>query len=108
MVVLPTSGRSGEPKGVLLSRDALIGSATATNDRLGGPGQRLLAAISNMPKYIHLGLRYFEHWVDAPPLPGRVSSVRTQLFQAGHELLRAPSRSIRFVLDRGRRRVRIG
>ncbi|TWD79701.1 O-succinylbenzoic acid--CoA ligase [Kribbella amoyensis] len=41
-VVLSTSGSSGEPKGVLLSRDALIASASATHDRLGGPGQWLL------------------------------------------------------------------
>ncbi|MEU4190765.1 o-succinylbenzoate--CoA ligase [Kribbella sp. NPDC026611] len=41
-VVLTTSGSSGEPKGVLLSRDALVASAEATHDRLGGPGQWLL------------------------------------------------------------------
>ncbi|NEA36310.1 o-succinylbenzoate--CoA ligase [Streptomyces sp. SID13031] len=41
-VVLATSGSSGEPKGVLLSTSALIASATATHDRLGGPGQWLL------------------------------------------------------------------
>src|SRR5689334_20751360 len=41
-VVLTTSGSSGEPKGVLLSRDALVASAMATHDRLGGPGQWLL------------------------------------------------------------------
>lgn len=41
-VVLTTSGSSGEPKGVLLSRDALLASAAATHDRLGGPGQWLL------------------------------------------------------------------
>jgi O-succinylbenzoic acid--CoA ligase len=41
-VVLTTSGSSGEPKGVLLSRQALIASAVATHDRLGGPGQWLL------------------------------------------------------------------
>ncbi|WP_344238755.1 AMP-binding protein [Kribbella hippodromi] len=41
-VVLTTSGSSGEPKGVLLSREALIASAVATHDRLGGPGQWLL------------------------------------------------------------------
>lgn len=41
-VVLTTSGSSGEPKGVLLSREALVASATATHDRLGGPGQWLL------------------------------------------------------------------
>ena len=41
-VVLTTSGSSGEPKGVLLSRDALLASAVATHERLGGPGQWLL------------------------------------------------------------------
>jgi O-succinylbenzoic acid--CoA ligase len=41
-VVLTTSGSSGEPKGVLLSREALLASAQATHDRLGGPGQWLL------------------------------------------------------------------
>ncbi|GAA3555952.1 o-succinylbenzoate--CoA ligase [Kribbella ginsengisoli] len=41
-VVLATSGSSGEPKGVLLSTAALVASATATHERLGGPGQWLL------------------------------------------------------------------
>jgi O-succinylbenzoic acid--CoA ligase len=41
-VVLTTSGSSGEPKGVVLSREALVASATATHERLGGPGQWLL------------------------------------------------------------------
>jgi O-succinylbenzoic acid--CoA ligase len=41
-VVLATSGSSGEPKGVMLSTAALIASAVATHERLGGPGQWLL------------------------------------------------------------------
>ena len=41
-VILTTSGSSGEPKGVMLSRAALVASATATHERLGGPGQWLL------------------------------------------------------------------
>ncbi|TCN40417.1 O-succinylbenzoic acid--CoA ligase [Kribbella orskensis] len=41
-VILTTSGSSGEPKGVMLSRSALLASATATHHRLGGPGQWLL------------------------------------------------------------------
>ncbi|MEV6410621.1 AMP-binding protein [Kribbella sp. NPDC051718] len=41
-VVLATSGSSGEPKGVMLSIAALIASAEATHDRLGGAGQWLL------------------------------------------------------------------
>jgi O-succinylbenzoic acid--CoA ligase len=42
-VVVATSGSTGEPKGVLLSASALVASATATLDRLGGPGQWILA-----------------------------------------------------------------
>ena len=42
-VVVPTSGSTGEPKGALLSAAALRASAAATADRLGGPGQWLLA-----------------------------------------------------------------
>lgn len=42
-VVVPTSGSTGEPKGVLLTAGNLRASAAATADRLGGPGQWLLA-----------------------------------------------------------------
>lgn len=42
-VVLPTSGSTGEPKGVSLSAEALTASAEATLTRLGGPGRWLLA-----------------------------------------------------------------
>lgn len=42
-VVIATSGSTGTPKGVLLSAPALIASARATHDRLGGPGHWLLA-----------------------------------------------------------------
>jgi o-succinylbenzoate---CoA ligase len=43
VVVVATSGSSGTPKGVLLSASALLASASATHDRLGGPGRWLLA-----------------------------------------------------------------
>jgi O-succinylbenzoic acid--CoA ligase len=42
-VIVTTSGSTGDAKGVLLSADALRASATATHDRLGGPGRWLLA-----------------------------------------------------------------
>lgn len=42
-LVVPTSGSSGEPKGVLLTGANLRASAEATQRRLGGPGQWLLA-----------------------------------------------------------------
>jgi O-succinylbenzoic acid--CoA ligase len=43
VAVVTTSGSSGTPKGVLLSASALLASASATHDRLGGPGRWLLA-----------------------------------------------------------------
>ncbi|NED94531.1 AMP-binding protein [Phytoactinopolyspora alkaliphila] len=42
-LIVPTSGSTGEPKGVLLSADAIQASATASVRRLGGPGRWLLA-----------------------------------------------------------------
>lgn len=42
-VVVPTSGSTGEPKGVRIGTAALEYSATATHTHLGGPGQWLLA-----------------------------------------------------------------
>lgn len=38
-LVIATSGSTGEPKRVMLSRDAMRASADATHARLGGPGQ---------------------------------------------------------------------
>ena len=42
-LVIPTSGTTGKPKGAMLTPAALIASASATHDRLGGPGTWLLA-----------------------------------------------------------------
>jgi O-succinylbenzoic acid--CoA ligase len=42
-LVVPTSGSTGEPKGVLLTAASLQASADAALDRLGGPGRWLLA-----------------------------------------------------------------
>jgi o-succinylbenzoate---CoA ligase len=42
-VVVVTSGSTGGGRGVLLSAGALVASATATHERLGGPGSWLLA-----------------------------------------------------------------
>ena len=42
-VVIETSGSTGVPKRVMLSRDALLSSAAASAATLGGPGQWLLA-----------------------------------------------------------------
>lgn len=42
-LVISTSGTTGAPKGAMLTPAALIASASATHDRLGGPGTWLLA-----------------------------------------------------------------
>jgi O-succinylbenzoic acid--CoA ligase len=52
-LVIATSGSTGEPKRVVLSRSALRASATATASRLGGPGQWLL----NLPATYVAGLQ---------------------------------------------------
>ena len=52
-LAVATSGSTGEPKRVLLSRRALRASATATADRLGGPGQWVL----NLPPTYVAGLQ---------------------------------------------------
>jgi O-succinylbenzoic acid--CoA ligase len=43
VAVVATSGSTGDPKGALLTASALLASASATHDRLGGPGRWLLA-----------------------------------------------------------------
>lgn len=42
-LVVTTSGTTAEPKGAMLTAAALTASASATHDRLGGPGRWLLA-----------------------------------------------------------------
>jgi O-succinylbenzoic acid--CoA ligase len=42
-VVVSTSGTTGKPKGAMLTSAALTASGNATHERLGGPGQWLLA-----------------------------------------------------------------
>lgn len=51
--VVATSGSTGDPKGVLLTAAALTASARLTHERLGGPGQWLLA----LPPYGIAGLQ---------------------------------------------------
>jgi O-succinylbenzoic acid--CoA ligase len=52
-LVVTTSGTTGAPKGALLTAAALRASATATHDRLGGPGRWLLA----LPAYHIAGIQ---------------------------------------------------
>lgn len=85
-VVLATSGSSGEPKGVLLSTAALIASATATHDRLGGPGQWLLP----MQPYFVGGLQVLTRSVLAGYAP--VVAGDHPDFAAGVKAMSAPRR----------------
>lgn len=83
-VVVATSGSSGEPKGVLLSRSALVASAQATHDRLGGPGQWLLP----MPAYFVGGLQVLTRSV----LAGLAPVVSTGDFAAAAAAMTGPRR----------------
>src|SRR3954465_12011615 len=52
-LVVSTSGTTGTPQGAMLTAPPLIASASATHDRLGGPGTWLLA----LPAYHVAGLQ---------------------------------------------------
>jgi O-succinylbenzoic acid--CoA ligase len=64
-LVISTSGSTGEPKRVVLSRDAMRASANATHDRLGGPGQWVL----NLPATYVAGLQVLYRCVVAGTEP---------------------------------------
>ena len=87
-LVIATSGSTGQPKRVVLSRDAMRASALATQSRLGGPGQWLL----NLPPTYVAGVQVLYRSVVAGTEPvtevgqlgdGRtyVSLVPTQLYR---------------------------
>jgi O-succinylbenzoic acid--CoA ligase len=89
-IVIATSGSTGEPKRVVLSRDAMRASAFATQERLGGPGRWML----NLPPTYVAGVQVLYRSVVAgsePILdedvaesagPTYVSLVPTQLYRA--------------------------
>jgi o-succinylbenzoate---CoA ligase len=64
-LVVSTSGTTGVPKGAMLTVPALIASASATHDRLGGPGSWLLA----LPPYHVAGLQVLIRSVLAGTVP---------------------------------------
>jgi O-succinylbenzoic acid--CoA ligase len=64
-LVATTSGTTGAPKGALLTAAALTASASATHDRLGGPGGWLLA----LPPYHIAGLQVLVRSVLAGSVP---------------------------------------
>ncbi|MCM3553914.1 o-succinylbenzoate--CoA ligase [Janibacter melonis] len=64
-VVVSTSGSTGTPKPAMLGTQALAASAAATHDRLGGPGQWLLA----LPPHHVAGLQVLLRSVHAGTRP---------------------------------------
>jgi len=64
-LVVSTSGTTGVPKGAMLTAPALIASASATHDRLGGPGTWLLA----LPPHHIAGLQVLVRSVLAGTVP---------------------------------------
>lgn len=68
-VVVSTSGTTGVPKGAMLTAPALIASASASHDRLGGPGSWLLA----LPAYHVAGLQVLVRSILAGTVPVVVS-----------------------------------
>ncbi len=64
-LVATTSGTAGAPKGALLTAAALSASASATHDRLGGPGSWLLA----LPPYHIAGVQVLVRSVVAGSAP---------------------------------------
>ena len=71
-LVIATSGSTGQPKRVVLSRDAMRASALATHERLGGPGQWVL----NLPPTYVAGVQVLYRSVVAgtePVLDGDVA-----------------------------------
>lgn len=68
-VVVTTSGTTGMPKGAMLTAPALIASASATHDRLSGPGTWLLA----LPAYHVAGLQVMVRSILAGTVPVAIS-----------------------------------
>lgn len=67
-LVITTSGTTGTPKGAMLTPAALIASASATHDRLGGPGSWLLA----LPPHHIAGIQVLVRSVLAGTVPAEL------------------------------------
>lgn len=67
-LVVSTSGTTGIPKGAMLTAAALIAGATATHDRLGGPGSWLLA----LPAHHIAGIQVLVRNLQAGTVPAEI------------------------------------
>jgi len=94
-VVVETSGSTDAPKRVMLSTDALLASAAASADALGGPGQWLLA----LPTHYVAGLQVLVRSIaaDTTPVVLPHGHVAPQDFAAYAETMTAPLRYVALV-----------
>ena len=96
-VVVPTSGSTGNPRAVVLSRSALIAAALASHDRLGGPGAWVCSLAQHYVAGLMVHVRAYVAGVPAvfvdqhltgltdvklPDTPAYISLVPTQLYRA--------------------------
>jgi o-succinylbenzoate---CoA ligase len=96
-VVLPTSGSTGNPRGVVLSRSALLAAAGAGHDRLGGTGAWVCSLAPHHVAGLMVHVRAFVSGIPAtvvdqqltglpdivlPDGPAYISLVPTQLYRA--------------------------
>ena len=81
-VVVETSGSTGRPKRVALGADALLASAAASDVRLGGPGQWLIA----LPAHYIAGINVLVRSLAAQTEPITVAANSTRFVDAANEL----------------------
>jgi len=96
-VVVPTSGSTGNPRAVVLSRSAVVSAALAAHDRLGGPGSWVCALAPHYVAGLMVHVRAFvsghpativdQHLtrlgdVTLPDGPAYISLVPAQLYRA--------------------------
>ena len=97
-LVIETSGSTGSPKRVVLSRSALRASALATHERLGGPGQWVL----NLPATYVAGLQVLYRCVVAgvEPVPFDGTLARTRERISGRSYISlVPTQLVRVLHD---------
>jgi O-succinylbenzoic acid--CoA ligase len=97
-LVIATSGSTGEPKRVVLSRTAMRASANATHQRLGGPGQWVL----NLPPTYVAGVQVLYRSVVAgtdPVVEADLVAARERVTAAHTFVSLVPTQLVRALAD---------
>ena len=98
-LVVPTSGSTGDPKGVELTAAALAASAAATEARLGGPGRWLLALPVTHIAGLQVVLRALR--AGTPPVADPDFVTGTALLGTGRRFTSLVPTQLRRLLDAG-------